>query len=296
MSSTMQIGSVRRMIGLTFALIVLVPVARLDTDMTVLLLLLLSVIVVALMHWLALVEGLQPQADRQPATADRQQTLRRTSGVRAPSSPSQPPSTAHRQHMLPDEQIYSGRDLRPSRPAQPGRATHWPPPAPATKTVQRTRHHPGHPSVLVVDVGVMGYSTHKVAWLLTRLPNDLHRMEPFVRLQAPTAATVAVCFELFDTGNNAVFAHEVETQLDAGITLVWALERLHLNDQHNVLGDWRLLVRVNGTLLAEHHFEFVEAISRYLEDDGEIDTERLKAIRGDNERPMSIDETASLTG
>lgn len=166
----------------------------------------------------------------------------------------------------------------------------------ALDAVARAGLDPNSVQVLVVDIGVMAFSTDQepAVYRTWSLPDHVDYIQPFVQLRLPSKATGRIKFEILDSAGRQMFVHEDNHSLQRGRNFITPAARLPIHDENLLNGKWQMRVSADGTLLAQHQFQFMEAsssnIKQHIGEDGEINTE-LRAVLAENRLPkMSLDD------
>jgi len=202
---------------------------------------------------------------------------------------------------------YNGRQIAPPRlvevddevmemPAQPRADQVY---AHALDAVRNAKLDPAETQVLPIDIGVMAFTGDDapVIYRTREVLDDVDYVQPFVQLRLPTKAKGRVKFEMLDADGQVVFMHQNDYDLQRGRNLIMPAARLPIHDAHAIHGDWRLQVRADGVLIAEHHFGWEESASkvirRNLKEDGELSGEVREMMAESRLERMSLDELLS---
>jgi hypothetical protein len=169
----------------------------------------------------------------------------------------------------------------------------------ALRAAERAGYNPDEMQVLPVDIGVMAFKgdSDPVVYRSRAVPDDVDYVQPFVQLRLPIRATGRIRFEVLDSDDQVLFIHEDHYQLERGRNLITPTARLPIHDAHAMQAGWKLRVSADGTLLANHLFEWLETsvpqVRRYLGEDGEINSELRAALAENRLGRMSLDDLLS---
>lgn len=166
----------------------------------------------------------------------------------------------------------------------------------ALEAVARAGLDPDSVQVLAVDIGVMAFSADQetAVFRTWSLPSNVDYIQPFVQLRLPSKAIGLIRFEILDSTGRQMFIREDNHSLQRGRNFITPSARLPIHDENVLNGKWQLRVSADGTLLAQHQFQFTEAasgsIKPHIGEDGEINTE-MRAMLAENRLPkMSLDD------
>jgi len=179
-----------------------------------------------------------------------------------------------------------------------------PPPRPANveqvhkhalQAVRRAGLNPDSIQVLPVDLGLLKFQgdDNPVIHRSMPVPADSDYIQPFVQLRVPVSAAGRIKFEVFDDAGQKIFAHEDKYQLERGRNLIIPATRLPIHDEQNMDGRWSVKISADGTLLAEHTFNWTEEASEEIRppvsDDGEISNEMRAMLADSRLQDLSLD-------
>ncbi|MEP7291158.1 MAG: hypothetical protein ABI835_05215 [Chloroflexota bacterium] len=169
----------------------------------------------------------------------------------------------------------------------------------ALDAVRSASLDPADTPVLPIDIGVMAFSgaDEPVIYRTRQVPDNVDYLQPFVQLRLPTRAKGRVRFELLDSEGQVRFVHEQDYDFERGRNLITPAARLPIHDARALDGEWRLQIRADGVLIADHHFEWEESTSkvirRHLKEDGELSGEVRAMMAESRLQRMSLDELLS---
>lgn len=166
----------------------------------------------------------------------------------------------------------------------------------ALKAVGRAGLNPDEVSVLPVDMGVMVFkgADDPTVYRTQPIPDDADFVQPFVQLRLPQRAVGRVKFEIIDGDGQVLFIHEDIHNLERGRNLLTPSARLPIHDAQAMGNAWQLRVSADGTVLANHRFEWQESsarlMRRHMREDGEISNELRATMEESRLQNLSLDE------
>jgi hypothetical protein len=166
----------------------------------------------------------------------------------------------------------------------------------ALKAVGRAGLNPDEISVLPVDMGLMVFkgAEDPMVYRTQSIPDDADFVQPFVQLRLPQRAVGRVKFEIIDGDGQVLFIHEDIHNLERGRNLLTPAARLPIHDAQAMSNAWHLRISADGTVLANHRFEWQESsarlMRRHMREDGEISNELRATLDESRLQGLSLDE------
>lgn len=183
------------------------------------------------------------------------------------------------------------------RPAPQARGNDNGPLSHAAEAVAAAGHAPEDLALLPVDIGFLAYSTgsRPVVHREAPIADTVDYIQPYIELELERPAAGTLRFEIVDSEGEIHYVREERRQLKAGRTPVIPETRMPVGDFLYTHDDWSLRVYAANTLIAEHHFGWVDpdvapALREHLAEDGELSADLEVLVEQASLQPMSLDE------
>lgn len=167
----------------------------------------------------------------------------------------------------------------------------------AAEAVAAAGHAPEDLALLPVDIGFLAYSTgsRPVVHREAPIPDTVDYIQPYIELSLERPAAGTLRFEIVDSEGEIHYVREERRQLKAGRTPVIPETRMPVGDFLYTNENWSLRVYAANTLIAEHHFGWVDpdvapALREHLAEDGELSADLEVLVEQASLQPMSLDE------
>jgi hypothetical protein len=167
----------------------------------------------------------------------------------------------------------------------------------AIEAVSAAGHAPEDLALLPVDIGFLAYSagSRPVVHREAPIPDTVDYIQPYVELELERPAAGTLRFEVVDSEGEVRYVREERRQLKAGRTPVIPETRMPVGDFLYTDDSWALRVYAANTLIAEHHFGWVDpdvapALREHLAEDGELSADLEVLVEQASLQPMSLDE------
>lgn len=170
----------------------------------------------------------------------------------------------------------------------------------AVEAVEAAGHSPQDLALLPVDIGFITYkgADRPVVHREAPIPDTVDFIQPYVELYLERAAAGTLRFEIVDSAGEVHYVREERRQLKPGRSPVIPATRMPVGDFLYTDTDWSLRVYAANTLIAEHHFGWVDpdsgtALREHLAEDGELSADLEMLVEDARLQPMSLDELLS---
>ena len=167
----------------------------------------------------------------------------------------------------------------------------------AAEAVAAAGHAPDELALLPVDIGFLAYTagSRPVVHREAPIPDTVDYIQPYIELELERPAAGTLRFEIVDSEGEIRYVREERRQLKAGRTPVIPETRMPVGDFLYTDEAWALRVYAANTLIAEHHFGWVDpnvapALREHLAEDGELSTDLEVLVEQASLQPMSLDE------
>jgi hypothetical protein len=167
----------------------------------------------------------------------------------------------------------------------------------AAEAVAAAGHAPEDLALLPVDIGFLAYTSgsRPVVHREAPIPDTVDYIQPYIELSLERPAAGTLRFEIVDSEGDVHYVREERRQLKAGRTPVIPETRMPVGDFLYTSDDWSLRVYAANTLIAEHHFGWVDpdvapALREHLAEDGELSADLEVLVEQASLQPMSLDE------
>lgn len=193
--------------------------------------------------------------------------------------------------------VYENPPAGPRRAAPAAQQTGGAPLSHAIEAVSAAGHAPEDLALLPVDIGFLAYSagSRPVVHREAPIPDTVDYIQPYVELELERPAAGTLRFEVVDSEGEVRYVREERRQLKAGRTPVIPETRMPVGDFLYTDDSWALRVYAANTLIAEHHFGWVDpdvapALREHLAEDGELSADLEVLVEQASLQPMSLDE------
>lgn len=167
----------------------------------------------------------------------------------------------------------------------------------AAEAVAAAGHMPDDLALMPVDIGFLAYTAgnRPVVHREAPIPDTVDYIQPYIELELERPAAGTLRFEVVDSEGEIHYAREERRQLKAGRTPVIPETRMPVGDFLYTDDAWSLRVYAANTLIAEHHFGWIDpdvapALREHLAEDGELSTDLEVLVEQASLQPMSLDE------
>ena len=167
----------------------------------------------------------------------------------------------------------------------------------AAEAVAAAGHAPDDLALLPVDIGFLAYSagSRPVVHREAPIPDTVDYIQPYIELELERPAAGTLRFEVVDSEGEIRYVRDERRQLKAGRTPVIPETRMPVGDFLYTNDDWSLRVYAANTLIAKHHFGWVDpdvapALREHLAEDGELSADLEVLVEQASLQPMSLDE------
>jgi hypothetical protein len=167
----------------------------------------------------------------------------------------------------------------------------------AAEAVAAAGHAPEDLALLPVDIGFLAYTSgsRPVVHREAPIPDTVDYIQPYIELSLDRPAAGTLRFEIVDSEGEIHYVREERRQLKAGRTPVIPETRMPVGDFLYTNDSWSLRVYAANTLIAEHHFGWIDpdvapALREHLAEDGELSADLEVLVEQASLQPMSLDE------
>jgi hypothetical protein len=167
----------------------------------------------------------------------------------------------------------------------------------AIEAVAAAGHAPEDLALLPVDIGFLAYTSgsRPVVHREAPIPDTVDYIQPYIELALERPAAGTLRFEIVDSEGEIRYVREERRQLKAGRTPVIPETRMPVGDFLYTDDSWSLRVYAANTLIAEHHFGWIDpdiapALREHLAEDGELSADLEVLVEQASLQPMSLDE------